>query len=238
MLQNHSPFVEEIKSFFLAHPKIFFTYLFVFPALLSLLTPPLLLLLFFFPLYYSFSHLSLCVLVFVLSNFQFWIALFSVFLLTAFSIWNISCFFPLHNSSVFFLSSVVGFYFVSSPLHITVSVFAILHHLDCWNYFSLSFSGALWFGRSVKDCFYGRKPVGNVQVCHRKSYKRTIYEVQPPPATLIHGFTLFSSCCDYSPALCFWVSTQCLYHFFLHSYSKSFSFSLIVYWLCSLYGTG
>lgn len=178
MLQNHSPFVEEMKSFFLAHPKIFFTYLFFSLQLLSLLTPPPPLVVFSssFPSITHFSHLSLCVLVFVLSNFQFWIALLFclVFLLTAFSIWNISCFFPLQFFS-FFLSSVVVFYFVSSPLHITVSVFAILHHLDCWNYFSLSFSGTLWFGRSVKDCFYGRSRWVMCRFVTRKSYKRTIY---------------------------------------------------------------
>lgn len=42
----------------------------------------------------------------------------------------------------------------------------------------------------------------NVQVCHTEIIEmHNIYEVQPPLATLIHGFTLFSSCCDYSPAL-------------------------------------
>lgn len=44
--------------------------------------------------------------------------------------------------------------------------------------------------------------MGNVQVCHTEIIQtHNIYEIQPPPATLIHGFTLFSSCCDYSPAL-------------------------------------
>lgn len=164
MLQNHSPFVEVMKSYFLAHPKIFFTYFFVFPAApISVNPPPLVVFLLFFSSFPSvthFSHLSLFLLVFVLSNFQFLFALLFCllfFLLTASSVWNISCFSPFTIYIQFFcffffsfLTSVV-FYFVSSPLHITVSVFAILHHLDCWNYFSLSHSLAYCY--SVKDCF-------------------------------------------------------------------------------------
>lgn len=41
MLQNHSPFVAVMKSFSLAHPKIFFTYFFVFPAAPIFVNPPL-----------------------------------------------------------------------------------------------------------------------------------------------------------------------------------------------------
>lgn len=40
MLQNHSPFVAVMKSFSLAHPKIFFTYFFVFPAAPISVNPP------------------------------------------------------------------------------------------------------------------------------------------------------------------------------------------------------
>lgn len=120
MLENHSPFVEVMKFSFLAHPKIFFTYFFVFPAApIAVNTLPFLLLLFlcFFSSITHFSLLSSFLLMFVLSNFQFWFV----------SFLSARIFFPHHS---FFTISVPFFcfynicclIFVNSPLHITLSV--------------------------------------------------------------------------------------------------------------------
>lgn len=167
MLQIHSPFVEVMKSFLLSGSSQDFLLLMssFSPQLLFLLTPPphppLVVFHFFssFPSITHFSRCSLGLLLFVLSNFQFrFVFLFCLFFFFSLHLQSETFLvFPLHILSpillFLFVTSFVVFHFVSGPLQITVSLFAILHHLDCWNYSSLSFSGELWFSRSGNGNF-------------------------------------------------------------------------------------
>jgi len=141
-----------MKSFFLAHPKIFFSLFLRFPRSSYLLTlpphppgvvyfPSLLLLV---SPAASWVYLCLCFLIFNLGLCFFCLFF---FLLSPPPIWNISCF-PLHNLSpilyVFVCNIYCSFILWVVLLHITVSVFVILHYLDCWNY-SISLSHFFFF---------------------------------------------------------------------------------------------